>query len=151
MICSHVSMTFEVKLKCWFWSHWNRKWSGRASAYLMWKFYGLILKKCEKTLLEEKFAFSVVVFCSHAVFCHRCLLYFWFFICFFFLSEWFYQFIHNPFYVFSFLFSQWNFSELCQDLSCYVFSLSGFLLRPHDVTITLFILSSNFHSIARVT
>ena len=56
-------------------------------------FFALILKYSEKTVLEQKFGFSVVVFCSHAAISLWCLLFFDFSKRIF--SRWFSQSIHS--------------------------------------------------------
>ena len=65
-ICSHIFMIFKLKLEQWFWSRRNRKWSEKASGFAAWNFFAPNLKESEKTVFEQKFAFSLVVFCSHA-------------------------------------------------------------------------------------
>ena len=75
-ICSHIFMIFEVKLEWWLWSRRNRKWREKTSGFAAWIFFALILKKSEKTVFEQKFGFSVVVFCSHAAISLWFLLFF---------------------------------------------------------------------------
>ena len=123
-ICSHIFMIFEVRLEKWFWSRRNKKWSEKASGFAAWIVFALNLKYSEKIVFERKFAFSLVVFCSHAAIW---LLVFTFFFDFldriFFLNG-----FPNPFIVrswSSFLFSQWKWNAM---FFCFVVWRSFFLL-----------------------
>ena len=87
-------------------------------------------------MFEQKFALSVVVFCSHAAISLWFLLFYRFFGSDFFLNG-----FSKPFILrsrSSFLFSQWKFFELyvrtCPAM--FFISSSWFLLRPYDVTAT---------------
>ena len=66
-------MIFELEL--WFWSGRKRKWSEKVSGFEAWIFFTLILKHSEKTVFEQKFAFSLVSF-SHAAISLWFLLFF---------------------------------------------------------------------------
>ena len=124
------------------------KWSAKASRFAAWNFFALNLKWSEKTVFEQKFAFSLVVFlftCGNFTLIFTVFSIFW--IGFYFLNG-----FPNPFIVPSrpsFLFSQWNFFELyvrtCPAMFFFI-SSSRFLLRPHDVTTT----SNLFFTIQRI-
>ena len=103
-------------------------------------------------MFEQKFAFSLVVFCSHAAISLWFLLFFRFFRSDFFLNG-----FSNPFIVLSrssFLFSQWKFFELyvrtCPAMFFY-FVVMIFVTTIWRHSYFLFIRSCNFNWIACVT
>ena len=109
-ICSHIFMIFEVKLSSDF-GH-AETGSGAKKRVVLRRefFFAPNLKQSEKTVFEQKFAFSLVVFCSHAAIWLWFLLFFRFFGSIFLLNG-----FTNPFIIrcrSSFLFSQWKFFEL---------------------------------------
>ena len=59
-----------------FWSLRNRNWSKNASGFAAQTFSILTFKWIEKTVFERKFAFSLVVFRSHAAFLLKLLPFF---------------------------------------------------------------------------